>query len=89
MADLKSIKIYSLMRWDGGDGRSNTPSGYLTYNGAVATRWANLNVGQDFLLISGVLINSIADIKEAKDELDRHKALERLSPREKYLLGLS
>lgn len=84
-----SVTIYELYSWDGADGRNNSPMGILTTDKEVAEAWTRGKSRGSCKTVSGVLIRSLDEIPEAQTERERARALAKLSPRERSLLGLS
>jgi hypothetical protein len=85
---LEPITLYELREWDGADGRSNSPTGFVTKSAVVANEWSESGTGRDFRTMEGVIIERMSDIGPAKVEREKQKALGKLTAREKELLGL-
>lgn len=85
---LEAITLYELREYDGGDGRSNYHTGFATRNVKVAKEWANSIRGRDFTVTSCIIVSSIDELEDAQEMRDREHALNKLTDREKKLLGL-
>jgi len=86
---MTPVSLYELRRWDGADGRSNRVTGFVTSDEAVAVEWCELDSGNDYNYIRGILIHSIDDMKSAAVELEKQKAIAKLTLRERQLLNLT
>lgn len=82
------VEVYELLDYDGADGRCNSSSGFVTFNKNVADAWCQFQNGNSTKSVKGVLIKSLDEIKDARVEVEKLKALSKLSDREKKLLGL-
>ena len=82
------VEFFVLREWDGGNGTSNTSSGYLTKARSVADDWSKTAPGRDYTRIRGVMIARLDDMPMAEEALKRQKALAKLTDEEKNLLGL-
>lgn len=85
----RKIVLYELLNWDGGDGRSNSHSGVVTGSAAVAEAWKRQTNGNSVREAGGILIQSLDEMAEVKIDLERARALAKLTPRDRQLLGLS
>lgn len=82
------LTVYELREWDGADGRSNRPNGFVTHRKTVAEEWAKSGTGRDYRTVDGILIDCLDDMPEAQEALAKKKALSKLTEEEKVLLGL-
>ena len=85
---MTPVSLYEL-QLNGADGRSNRATGFVTIDEAVAAEWCNLDSGNDYNYIRGILIHSIDDMKSAAVELEKQKAIAKLTLRERQLLNLT
>lgn len=85
---ITSIELYELQSWDGGDGRSNRSTGFFVKTKELADEYQRKNIGSSYRIIKGVVVESFDEMADAQVELEKTKALAKLSPREKDLLGL-
>ena len=86
--EMQHIKLFSLEDYDGADGRSNSPSGFLTFDEFAAKEWNRVQSGNSYKTIEGILIDSLNAIPKAKEHLAKQKALSKLTPEEIKLLGI-
>lgn len=83
------VKLFVLRTYDGGEGFQNQPSGYVTKNKAVAEEWSKRNHGgNSYDVIDGILVNTLDELESAGIEREKQKALNKLTERERELLGL-
>ena len=82
------VEVYELTDYDGADGRYNPSSGFATFRKEVAEDWCKLQNGNGYRCAKGILINSLDEVKDAKQEVEKKIALAKLSDHEKKLLGL-
>lgn len=86
--EMQPIKLFSLEDYDGADGRSNSSSGFLTFDEFVAKEWNRVQNGNSYKTIEGILIDSLHGIPKAKEHLAKRRALNKLTPEEIKLLGI-
>ena len=82
------IELYILKDWDGADGRANRTNGYIVRTKQLAEEWVANHTGSSYQSVSGIVVGNLTDIPQAKEMLARQKALAKLTPDEKKLLGL-
>lgn len=82
------VKLFLLCDWDGGGGCGNRPNGFIVKDEALAKKWVDNNTGSSYNTVKGVIVQRLEDIPEAQEALDRQKALDKLTDKEKQLLGL-
>lgn len=85
---ITQIELYQLENWDGGGGTGNRASGFFVKTEEMAKEWQGNNMGTSYRLVKGIVVDSFDEMKDAVIELEKTKALAKLSPREKELLGL-
>jgi hypothetical protein len=85
---LIPITLYDLKEYDGADGRSNTSSGFVTTNQKLSLSWKKQVNGRSTSVMSGLLVETMEDIANGKNDLIRQNALDKLTEKEKLLLGL-
>jgi len=84
-----AVEFYELHNWDGGEGTINSPSGFIVQSKKLAEEWTKINMGSSYRTVKGILVQRLEDIPDAQDCLDRQKALDKLTDKEKQLLGLA
>lgn len=85
---MKHVKLYVLKNYDGAEGFGNQPSGFIVEDKALAEKWTKDNVGASYNVVEGVIVDDFSQMEEAKRERDKQKALSKLTPYEKELLGI-
>lgn len=86
--EIRPISLWSLDDWDGGDGRFSTPSGMVTDDPEVAEAWRRSGTGRSAKGVGGVLIRDVAEIPRVREHRARMAALNKLTAKERKLLGL-
>lgn len=81
--------LFELLDWDGGDGRSNRPSGAVTASAEVANAWRKKTNGNSVRELRGILIQSLDDMTQVRLAADRARALAKLTPRDREVLGVA
>ena len=92
MKSNKKLQIrdfYILRNYDGGNGLQNTISSIVTYDKKVAEAWCSKVRGNDYIKYTCVVAHSVNDLEDAEYNIERAKILEKLTDREKELLGLN
>ena len=82
------VEFYELRFWDGGNGTTNPPSGFIVDKLELAEQWSTSGPGRDYRTTRGVLIHHLEDMPEAEEVLKRQKAMNKLTVAEQKLLGL-
>lgn len=88
VSEPKPITIFVLREWDGADGCTNPPTGYMTHKKSVAEEWVAGQNGRSYDKHEGVVINNLEQMPEAAIVIKRQKALAKLSDEDKEILGL-
>ena len=83
------IELYVLEDWDGADGRYNNPNGFITDSKSFADEWQKSKVGASYTTVKGILVRNQQELENGADEIEKQKAMEKLTDREKELLGLT
>lgn len=85
----RKMVLYELLDWDGADGRSNRPSGAVTASPEVAKAWRRQASGNSVRELRGTLIQSLDDMAQVRLAADRARALAKLTPRDREVLGVA
>lgn len=83
------VEFYALENWDGTDGRTNRPTGFIVSKKELAEQWVKDHPGASYKSMQGVLVSRLEDIPDAQGILARQKALAKLSEADKKALGLA
>ena len=83
------VEFYALESWDGADGRTNRPTGFIVRSEEMAKQWVAQNNGASYKSMKGVLVGRLEDIPDAQKILARQKALAKLTDEDKKALGLA
>ncbi len=85
----RPVVFYVLREWDGGADTIHRPNGFMVQDKKLADEWKKTGgVGVDYITYEGVMVQRLEDIPGAKDIIARQKALNKLTDKEKELLGL-
>jgi len=84
---MNVITVYAVSIWDGSDGRTNK-SIYFEHE-ADAKKWVENNKFDSYHVHSTNVFTSLQDYADFKSGEIRRKALLKLTPEEKAVLGLS
>lgn len=84
----RQIRLYELCSWDGADGRANSSTGIITADTNVAEAWKRRTNGNSTREMNGILITSLDEIASVQSDVERARALCKLTARERELLGL-
>lgn len=84
----RQITIHELLHRDPVSERPGTRTGILTTDPNVAAAWADAAPGNSFRAITGIVAHEPSDIRAIQDDMDRDRAIMKLSERERELLDL-
>lgn len=84
----RQITIHELLHLGPVTGRLGTRTGILTSDPDVAAAWADAAPGNSSRALTGVVAHDLKDIRTIQDDMDRDRAIAKLSERERELLDL-